>query len=241
MTDQRINELNEFCKNTKITIKDLHLLDIALTHRSFINENRHLNLQHNERIEFLGDAVLELIVSEHLYKEFSDHTEGDLTSFRAAIVKTDSLARFAKELNYGKYLQMSHGEMNTGGREKEYLLANAFEAVLGAIYLDQGYETVKEFIARILFPEIKNIVSNRLDIDPKTKFQEIAQNYLKQTPVYKLVNEDGPDHEKIFTMATFAGDVEYGRGTGNSKQRAEENAALEALKNFAKTKSDSEK
>jgi ribonuclease-3 len=215
--------------------KNIKHYEEAFTHRSFLNENRSdKTLSHNERLEFLGDAVLELIISEYLFHTFPDRPEGELTSFRAATVKTDTLADVAKNLGYGNYLRMSHGEEATGGRSKDYLLANTFEAVLGAIYLDQGYEACKKCIEKVLIPRIESIVSHRLDIDAKTKFQEEAQARFKMTPIYQVIEEIGPDHEKRFVMGVFLGDKEYGRGEGASKQRAEEAAAKEALNQLEK-------
>jgi ribonuclease-3 len=218
-----LNTLNIECKNPKY-------FEEAFTHRSYINERKSDLLAHNERIEFLGDAVLELIVTEYLFNTYPQRPEGELTSFRAAIVKTDSLASEAKKLGFGKYLRMSKGEEATGGKEKDYLLANTFEALLGAIYLDQGYEIAKEFINSHLLYKVEEIVTDRLDIDSKTKFQEIAQELFKFTPIYTVISEEGPDHDKVFTMAVMVGNKEYGRGKGSSKQRAEEMAATEGLK-----------
>lgn len=218
-----LNTLNIECKNPKY-------FEEAFTHRSYLNERKSDRLAHNERIEFLGDAVLELIVTEYLFNTYPQRPEGELTSFRAAIVKTDSLASEAKKLGFGKYLKMSKGEEATGGKDKDYLLANTFEALLGAIYLDQGYEIAKKFINEHLLHKVDEIVTERLDIDSKTKFQEIAQELYKFTPIYTVISEEGPDHDKVFTMAVMVGDKEFGRGKGSSKQRAEEMAASEGLK-----------
>lgn len=226
---------NKVEKKLGVEFKDKGLLETAFTHRSFLNENKSAD-EHNERLEYLGDAVLEFLVSRRLYKNHPGRPEGELTSFRSAIVKTETLAHTARGLSYGKYLKMSRGEENTGGREKDYLLANTFEAVLGAMYLDRGMRVCESFLKRILYPQIKEIVENRLDIDPKTKFQEIAQELQKVTPNYELVSETGPDHNKTFTMAVLLGDKEYGRGTGASKQKAEEAAAEEALAKIRKAR-----
>lgn len=224
-------ELSDFLKSIGITkINNITLFEEAFTHRSYVNEVKKTEPKnHNERLEFLGDAVLELIISEHLFRTYGDRPEGELTSFRAATVRTETLARVAKQLGYGNYLSMSVGEENTGGREKDYLLANTFESVLGAIYLDQGFEVCVEFIGKTLIPIISEIVEKRLDIDPKTKFQEIAQEIYKVTPTYKVVSEEGPDHNKTFTMAVYINDTEMGNGVGASKQKAEEQAASSAL------------
>lgn len=222
-----------------LKFKSKELLTRAFTHRSYLNENGSIK-EHNERLEYLGDAVLEFLVSKHLYATFPDKQEGELTSFRSATVKTDTLAEVARNLNYGAFLRMSKGEEKTGGREKDYLLANTFEAVLGALYLDQGMLACERFLKRVLLPLIGHIVDNHLDIDPKTRFQELAQEYRRVTPTYQLLSETGPDHEKIFTMGVFLGDDEYGRGEGSSKQRAEEASAIEALKRILREKEGTE-
>lgn len=227
-------EINDFLKSLELGFKNEKLYEEALTHRSFLNEKRDSDTGNNERLEFLGDAVLELIITEYLFTKYPDRPEGELTSFRAATVRTDSLATEAKKLNIGNYLRMSKGEESTGGKEKEYLLANAFEAVLGAIYLDLGYEKAKEFVYKTLVPKIDNIVEQRLDIDAKTKFQEIAQAIYKSTPIYIVESEEGPDHDKTFTMKVMVNDIDFGTGKGSSKQRAEENAANEALNKIKK-------
>ncbi len=223
-------DIKKLSEKLNIHFKDISLLERSLTHRSILNEKKNKALKHNERLEFLGDAVLELIVSEYLFYKYPDRPEGELTSFRAAVVNTSSLADVSKSLGVGEHLIMSKGEETTGGREKEYLLANALEALIGAIYLDQGYEVEKNFVEKNLMPKIEDIVKYRLDIDPKTKLQERAQRLLKSTPTYKVVDEEGPDHDKIFTViAKIKGRI-YGRGQGSNKQEAEENAANEALK-----------
>lgn len=224
-------ELIDFLKNIGVTdIKNIKLFEEAFTHRSYINESKKKSgLSHNERLEFLGDAVLELVISQHLFETYSNRPEGELTSFRAATVRTETLANVARELGCGKVLKMSNGEEGTGGRDKDYLLANTFEALLGALYIDQGFESCRQFITKTLISLIPNIVENRLDIDPKTKFQEIAQEKYKVTPTYSVVSENGPDHSKTFTMAVYINDQLMGEGQGASKQKAEEQAALKAL------------
>lgn len=222
-------DLEKIEQTLGFTFKDKDLLRRAFTHRSYLNENQDID-KHNERLEYLGDAVLEFLVSKFLFNKFPERAEGELTSFRSAAVKTDTLAETARRLKFGEYLRMSRGEEKTGGRQKDYLLANTFEAVIGAIYLDQGIRPAEKFLKRELFTQIDTIVENRLDIDPKTRFQELAQDIKRVTPLYELLSEKGPDHEKTFTMAVFLGEEEYGRGTGQSKQRAEEQAAKEAIK-----------
>jgi ribonuclease-3 len=226
--------IKDLAESLGINFKDISLLQTALTHRSYLNEHRNES-EHNERLEFLGDAVLELITSDYLFNTYPDRAEGDLTSFRSAIVRTESLADASRELNYGEYLRMARGEAESGGQDKDYLLANTFEAVLGAIYIDQGYEKCKELVHKILIPKVEEIVKNRLDIDGKTKIQEVAQAEFQITPTYDLVSEDGPDHDKTFTVAVKLEDKVIGEGKGSSKQKAEEAAAQEGLKYIEKS------
>lgn len=229
------SKISNFEKNIGVEFRSKLLLETALTHRSYLNEHRSVQ-EHNERLEFLGDAVLELIVSDFLYTKYPQRAEGELTSFRSALVKTDSLAQTARNLEIGKYIRLSKGEEDSGGREKDYLLANAFEAVLGAIYLDKGYDTCKTFISRTLIPKIEEIVEYRLDIDNKTKIQELAQSVHKTTPTYEVVKEEGPDHDKIFTVVVKLENKIVGQGTGSSKQKAEEQAAKEGIEYIEKNK-----
>lgn len=226
------NDFTEIEKRLGVTFDDKLLLKAALTHRSYLNENKDYKLGHNERMEFLGDAVLELLVTEKLYANYPNETEGKLTSVRAATVRTETLAEMSRKLGYGKHLLMSHGEEATGGRDREYILANTFEAVLGAIYLDKGIEVCRDFLKRELYQLIPEIIKEKLYIDNKSKFQEIAQEEYKETPYYELIEESGPDHDKIFEMAVFIGDKEFGRGNGKNKQTAEQEAAGDALKKF---------
>jgi len=232
-TTRRTKMINSLAKKIGIKFNDISLLKTALTHRSYLNEHRQ-EKTHNERLEFLGDAVLELIVSDHLYKEYSDRPEGELTSFRSAIVRTESLAIASRELGYGKYLRMAKGEKESGGENKDYLLANTFEAVLGAIYIDQGYEKCKELVNRILITKIPEIVKSRSDIDSKTKIQEVAQSQYKITPIYKVIKEIGPDHDREFIVAVKLGNKVIGEGRGSSKQKAEEEAASKGLEYMEK-------
>lgn len=218
------NQINKLEQNIGIEFSNKLLLETSVTHRSYLNEHRDVP-EHNERLEFLGDAVLELIVSDYLYRKFADRAEGELTSFRSALVRTDSLAESAKKLKIGEYLRLSRGEEESGGREKDYLLANAFEAILGAIYLDKGYEKARDFVYRTLIPKLAEIVEYRLDIDNKTKIQELAQSEYKTTPTYEVIDERGPDHDKTFTVVVKIDDKIIGKGTGSSKQKAEEKAA----------------
>ena len=228
-----MQNLKQIEKKLGTSFKNKDLLIRAFTHRSYLNEN-HDTDRHNERLEYLGDAVLEFLVSKELYNKFPTRPEGELTSFRSAIVKTETLAETARELGYGLYLRMSRGEEKTGGRQKEYLLANTFESVLGAMYLDQGIRKCETFLRKVLFLKIDHVVKHRLDIDPKTRFQELSQEFHKQTPTYDILSERGPDHDKIFSMGVYIGETEFGRGEGASKQRAEEAAAQEAIKKIRK-------
>lgn len=229
-------------KTIKTEIKDLEtliginfnnkdLLEIALTHRS---SNKQVNgyAVHNERLEFLGDAVLELLISDYLFHKFKNEDEGYLTSIRSATVRTESLAYEALRLNLGQFLIMSKGEESTGGRLRPYILANSFEALVGAIYLDQGIEKAREFLEAHLFYKIKEIADKRLDIDPKSKLQEMAQEELKITPFYVLIASAGPDHEKSFKMRTILGKVRCGIGEGPNKQYAEQQAAAKTLEKW---------
>ena len=213
----------------EIKFKDRALLEKAFTHRSYLNEHRENGLENNERLEFLGDAVLELIISSDLYKNYPEKPEGELTNIRAAVVRTESLAEESRKLGFGEYLKMSKGEEDSGGKDKDYLLANTFEAVLGAIYLDQGFDVCVSYLSRTLLHKVSNIIENNLFIDPKTQAQELIQAQFKVTPLYEVVKEDGPDHDKTFTVALIVNQKELGRGTGSSKQKAEEEAAKIAI------------
>lgn len=222
-------------KRIGIEFKNKELLQKALTHRSYLNENKDYNLPHNERLEFLGDAVLELLVTEYLFEKYPEEQEGILTSVRSAAVRTETLAEQSRRLGYGEYLLMSHGEEMTGGRDRDYILANTFEAMLGAIYLDQGMEVCREFLEREHYSIIVNIIEGKAYIDNKSKLQELAQEQYKFTPYYELVGEQGPDHDKEFTMAVKIGEKEYGRGKGKNKQTAEQEAADVAFQKIMKS------
>lgn len=209
-----------------IPIDNKDLYTKAFTHRSFLNETEDATvLESNERLEFLGDAVLELVVSEYLFNQFPEKPEGELTALRAALVKTTTLAQVAQKLDLGEKLYMSKGEVNTGGRSNQSLLANTFEAVLGAIYLDKGIEAVKTFLQQHLFIFLPEIIEFNLYKDFKSSFQERVQAEGHPTPVYKLVSEEGPDHLKNFTMVLMVGNTEVAVGTGKNKQAAQQAAA----------------
>lgn len=222
------DRLQDLQKRLEVSFKDQTLLQTALVHRSYLNENRDFKLPHNERLEFLGDAVLELIVTDHLYTTYPN-PEGDLTSWRSALVRGDMLAVVSGELGIGEALQMSKGEEKSGGRERAQLLANACEAVIGAIYLDQGYDVTKDFVHRVLVPKLPEIIKEGSDRDPKSSLQEKAQEKRNQTPKYAVTSESGPDHDKRFTVEVRLGDTVVGTGHGTSKQTAQQEAARAAL------------
>lgn len=211
-----------------VSFQNEELLLTALTHRSYLNENRTFHLPHNERLEFLGDAVLELVITEHLYATYPN-PEGELTSWRSAIVRGEMLAKIAEPLGVGEALQMSRGEAKSGGRTRQALLANAFEAIIGAIYLDQGYDAAKDFIHRHLVGHLPEIIAGKLDRDPKSELQEKAQDKYGVTPRYEVVDSEGPDHAKTFTVGVSVDGKRLGEGTGSSKQQAEQSAARAAL------------
>lgn len=212
---------------TKINNPDLYLS--AFTHRSYLNENRGFHLPHNERLEFLGDAVLELCATEYLYKNYS-HPEGELTNFRSALVNYKMLSSIASRLGFEKFLFMSRGEAKDTGRARQVILANCIEAVIGAMYLDSGYQTCTNFIGREILVELENIIEDGKYMDPKSRLQEMAQDKSGITPHYGVISETGPDHNKIFVVAAFIANEEVGRGEGPSKQEAEISAAGDALK-----------
>jgi ribonuclease-3 len=212
-----------------LSFDNLGLLTEALTHRSYLNENRTTSGNHNERLEFLGDAVLELIVTHFLFVRFPHKPEGDLTAYRAALVNTYSLAETAEALGVNDMLLLSKGEKKDTGRARQIILANAFEAILGSIYLDQGYEAADAFVNRTLTPKIDSVLKNRTWQDAKSQFQEVAQEKESVTPTYKTLSESGPDHDKQFTVGVFLADRKVAEGGGKSKQEAEQAAATAAL------------
>lgn len=216
----------------KIGIKfiDKGLIKTAFIHKSYVNEHRQEGLENNERMEFLGDAVLELASTKHLYLKYNNQNEGTMTTFRSALVKGKHLAEVAKELELGEYLFLSKGEDQSGGREKNYILANVLEAVIGAIFLDQGNEVAEDFIKKFILVKLDEIIEKGQHIDAKSQFQELAQEKEGITPNYKVESEEGPDHDKIFTMGAYIEDELIGTGKGSSKQKAEEDAAKNSLK-----------
>lgn len=208
------------------------LLSKAFIHRSVLNEAGNQKLESNERLEFLGDAVLELVVTEYLYKNYPNQ-EGELTNWRAALVRGEHLAQVARRLNLGTYLQLSRGEECSGGREKDYILANTFEALLGVVYLEKGLLAAEKVIQKVVLQELEIILKDEKYIDAKSRFQELAQEKKGVTPTYMVLTEEGPDHAKNFTVGAYIGKEKMGVGTGPSKQKAEQEAARDALKKIS--------
>jgi len=213
--------------NTKI--KDENLYTIAFTHRSYLNEHSDYENPSNERLEFLGDAVLQLISSEYLFENYKNSPEGELTNYRAAIVCTTSLGEEARRLGFGDFLLLSNGEETTGGRDREYILANTFESVLGAMYLENGLKHCKKFVEKELLYKIEEIIKNESYKDAKSNFQELSQEKFGVTPNYKVEDSWGQDHEKTFKIGVYLDEKKYGEGEGKSKQRAEQKAASNAM------------
>jgi ribonuclease-3 len=228
VTDELKKKFEKLEKDLSLNFKDKNLLFQAFCHRSYLNENSAFYLQHNERLEFLGDAVLELVVTEYLYKNYKN-PEGDLTTWRASLVNTDMLARMGKKLDFNECLLLSQGESKDVGKARKSILANTFESLIGAIYLDKGYNDSKKFIEKNLLPELAQIIETGLYKDAKSKFQEEAQSRAEITPVYKVLEESGPDHDKKFIIGVFLGEEQVSKGEGSSKQEAEIDAAKAAL------------
>lgn len=223
------SELTKLQQLLQTTFADSSVLLSAVTHRSYLNEHREATWEHNERLEFLGDAVLELVVTDHLFHKFPEKPEGELTAVRAALVNTVSLSGAAETLGINQFLLMSKGEAKDIGRARQYILANAFEACIGAIYLDQGYEAAQKFIAEQLFSKTDEIVHKRLWQDPKSRFQELAQEHASVTPTYETIAQDGPDHDRVFTVGVYLKKEFVADGKGRSKQEAEQQAAQAAI------------
>jgi ribonuclease-3 len=224
-------DFNKFEETAGLDFKDKTLLKQAFIHRSYINENRTLGLEHNERLEFLGDAVLELVITDFLYKKYKDMDEGELTSLRSALVNADTCAEVATKLGANDFLLLSRGESKDIGRARQYILANTLESIIGAIYMDKGLSEAENFINTHITPLTEDIVKSKAWIDSKSSFQEKAQENLGTTPTYKTVRETGPDHDKEFVVGVFVGGEKLGEGEGKSKQDAEQEAARNALKN----------
>lgn len=222
-------EFGQFETKIGHLFNDKRLLESAFTHRSYLNENRAVGREHNERLEFLGDAVLELVVTEFLYAKYPDKPEGDLTAYRAALVNTQSISDAATKLGMNEYLLLSRGESRDTGRARMIILANAFEALIGALYLDSGYVVARDFVASQLFHKTDEVVEKRLWQDAKSKLQETSQELLGHTPTYEVVSQSGPDHDKKFLVAAVLGSERVATGEGKSKQEAEQAAAEKAL------------
>jgi len=223
--------IHEFESVLGITFNDISILERAFTHRSYLNEHPSLGLEHNERQEFLGDAVLELVVTDHLFRNYPN-PEGDLTNWRSALVKTESLSAVAKQLELEPYLKLSRGEAKGNDRSRALIMANCVEAIIGGIYLDQGYDEAKSFIEKYIIAPLPKILEDGSWIDPKSRFQELAQEKEGHTPQYKVMEETGPDHDKLFTIGVYLGSNLMGQGSGSSKQAAQQAAAANALKKY---------
>lgn len=224
--------LEEFEKKLNFIFKNKNLLLESLTHRSYLNEHPKWPVGHNERLEYLGDAVLELIVTEILFLKYKKFDEGRLTLLRAALVNYQNLAKIARKINLDKFILSSKGEKKDSAKAWNVILANAIEALIGAIYLDQGIESAKKFIQKFILPTLEDILKNKEYKDSKSELQEIIQEKLKLTPTYQVLKESGPSHKKIFKVGVFFGDKLIEEGVGESKQEAEMNAAKKALKNI---------
>ena len=233
MEDKRYQDFAEDKLNLKF--KNLDYLISAFTHRSYLNEHRQIKLDHNERLEFLGDAVLELVVTEFLYTTYSE-PEGILTNWRSSLVRTESIAAAAHKLGFVEYLRLSKGEARGTDRARTQILANSFEAVIGAIYLDQGYDKSRKFIEDNIISTFDEILKTGAWLDPKSRLQELAQSNETQTPQYRILKEEGPDHDKTFKVGVYVNGELRGDGDGPSKQEAQQQAAQQALKFYEKSK-----
>jgi len=221
-------QLSELESKLGVVFKNKELLQTALTHRSYLNENPAWHLPHNERLEFLGDAVLELVVTRYLYLNY-ENPEGELTSYRAALVNSNMLAEVSSDLNFNDYLLLSRGETKDIGKARMYIMANTFEAIVGALYLDQGYDAAAEFIGRVLLSRLQSVLEQKLYRDAKSYFQEKAQEIAGITPTYQVHKEWGPDHAKNFVVGVYIGDELVAEGEGSSKQMAQQDAAEKGL------------
>lgn len=229
---QNWNSYVDFAKDVLgVTFNDIELLVTAFTHRSYVNEHRKTAQVHNERLEFLGDAVLELVATSFLYNNFTE-PEGILTNWRSSLVRTESISAAANNYNFEPLLRLSRGERRGTDRARAQILANCYEAVVGALYLDQGYEAAEKFITETLLSTFEKILESGSWVDPKSSLQEIAQSREGHTPVYKVLSEEGPDHDKVFTVGVFVGSKLRGQGTGPSKQAGQQKAAEIALAEY---------
>lgn len=232
MTGMQIAPYQDFARRVLgFEFTNINYLITALTHRSYVNEHKKSVSEHNERLEFLGDAVLELVVTDFLFKNY-DEPEGILTSWRSSLVRTESIGEAGESLGYEPLIRMSRGEKNGSVRARQQILANAFEAVVGAIYLERGYADTAEFIHKYITAKLDTIVESGSWRDPKSQLQEVSQRIDNQTPAYKVIEEIGPDHDKIFTIGAFVGTTLMGQGTGPSKQIAQQEAARSALQAY---------
>jgi ribonuclease III len=218
-----------FLDSNRLVFGDMSLLRTALTHRSYLNEHPELEWRDNERLEYLGDGVLDFLLADFLYRRFPEASEGELTIMRAALVRRDTLARFARALNLGEALLMGHGEVDSGGRKRSATLCASFEALTGALFLDQGLEAAASLVMPMMEGELDRAQAEASAKDPKSRLQELAQSELGVTPRYKIAAEDGPAHERVFTVEAVIGDTVCGTGSGRSKQDAAQNAAEDAL------------
>lgn len=223
-------KFSDFEEKTNIFFKNKDLLKRAFIHRSFINENPSSGLTHNERLEFLGDAVLELVVTDFLFRKYTGYTEGELTALRSALVNSIIISDVASKIGMNDFLLLSKGESKDNGKARQYILANTYEAYIGAVYMDQGYSVAEKFITNTLLPHTEEIVSKKLWRDSKSLVQEKSQEHVGVTPLYKVLSESGPDHDKYFTVGIFFGPDLIAEGKGKSKQEAEQKAAEAALK-----------
>lgn len=234
MTGMLIAPYQDFARETLgFEFEHIDYLITALTHRSYVNEHKKSVSEHNERLEFLGDAVLELVVTDFLFRNF-DEQEGILTSWRSSLVRTESIGEAGERLGYEPLLRMSRGEKNGSTRARQQILANAFEAVIGAIYLERGYDDAAAFIHKYITSKLDTILESGSWRDPKSHLQEVSQRLDNHTPVYRVIEEVGPDHDKVFTLGAYVGDKLMGKGTGPSKQAAQQEAARAALQAYEK-------
>ena len=234
MNQTQVEEYQNFAREKLgFEFQDIDLLITALTHRSYVNEHKTTVKDHNERLEFLGDAVLELVSSDFLYRNYNE-PEGIMTAWRSALVRTESIGAAGEELGYEPLVRLSKGEKHGSSRAHAVILADCFEAVIGAIYLDQGYDTARDFIAKHILVKIDKILADGSWRDPKSYLQELAQHADGSTPVYKVLDEEGPDHDKTFTIGVYVGKQLKGTGVGHSKQEAEGNVAAEGVKGYLK-------
>lgn len=224
-----MKKLELFEEKIGVKFKTPALLAEALVHRSYLNEHKDTGLSHNERLEFLGDAVLELVITDHLFRKYPKENEGTLTAYRAALVNANTLGEIAAGLGVNDYLLLSKGESKDNGRARQVILANAIEAIIGAIYLDQGYDVAANFIGRYFFDQVAAIVTSERFRDAKSFFQEKSQEISGFTPAYRVLAEAGPDHDKTFTVGLYLGEEKVAEGTGHSKQEAEQAAAAAGL------------